>query len=46
MTIILMGISALVGCFIGWTFPQPQWAKDLQAWVTSFFRKPTTPPAA
>ena len=30
----------LLGAFIGWNFPQPQYAKDLQAKVLSFFHKP------
>lgn len=34
----------LIGAFIGWSFPQPMWAKVLQAKVVemfkSFFSKP------
>lgn len=26
-------LMVLGGAFLGWHFPQPQWAKDLQAWV-------------
>lgn len=32
-------IAGVAGVIVGWTFPQPQWAKDLQdkvvAWVKS-----------
>jgi hypothetical protein len=28
-----------VGAFIGWNFPQPQFAKDIQAKVLNIFRK-------
>jgi len=31
-----------LGAFIGWNFPQPQFAKDLQAKVKAFFVKPPT----
>jgi hypothetical protein len=27
-----------VGAFVGWNLPQPQWAKDVQAKVTAFFK--------
>lgn len=28
-----------VGAFIGWNFPQPRFAKDLQAKIMAFFKK-------
>lgn len=28
-----------LGAFIGWNFPQPQFAKDLQAKVRAWFNK-------
>lgn len=28
-----------IGGFIGWNFPQPQWAKNVQAKVLGFFKK-------
>lgn len=27
----------VIGAFIGWSVPQPQWAKDVQAKVKSWF---------
>ena len=30
---------ALVGAFIGWNFPQPEFAKKLQAKVLAVFKK-------
>lgn len=32
----------LGGLFLGWTIPQPQWAKDLQAWLAAQFAKAKT----
>jgi hypothetical protein len=29
----------LIGAFIGWNFPQPQFAKNLQAKVMGMFKK-------
>lgn len=29
----------LIGCFIGWHFPQPQWAVNLQNKVLGLFKK-------
>lgn len=29
----------VIGAFIGWNFPQPQYARDLQQRVLSLFRK-------
>jgi hypothetical protein len=29
----------LVGAFIGWNFPQPQYAKDIQTKIKSLFVK-------
>lgn len=29
-----------IGAFVGWNFPQPQYAKDLQAKVWAWFDKP------
>ena len=29
----------LVGAFVGWHFPQPAWAKDLEAKVKGLFNK-------
>jgi len=29
------GLILLGGAFIGWNLPQPQWAKDVQAWVSA-----------
>lgn len=28
-------ITLLIGCFIGWNLPQPQWAKALQSKLLS-----------
>jgi len=28
-----------VGAFVGWNFPQPEWAKNVQAKVVGFFKK-------
>lgn len=28
-----------VGAFLGWSFPQPVWAKAIQTVVVSWFRK-------
>lgn len=28
----------LVGAFIGWNLPQPQWAKDLWSKLTSYIK--------
>lgn len=32
------GIYVALGAFIGWNFPQPQYAKDIQARVIAFFK--------
>ncbi len=32
-------ILLLVGAFIGWSFPQPEWAKTLQAKIMGLFKK-------
>jgi len=29
----------LVGAFVGWHFPQPEWAKSLEEKVRSVFKK-------
>jgi len=29
----------LVGAFVGWHFPQPDWAKTLEAKIKGFFSK-------
>jgi hypothetical protein len=29
----------LVGAFIGWNFPQPQFAKNIELKITSLFKK-------
>jgi len=29
----------VVGAFIGWNFPQPDYAKSIQAKILSFFKK-------
>lgn len=26
-------VAGLVGAFIGWNFPQPEYAKKIQAWL-------------
>jgi hypothetical protein len=31
-------IWGLVGAFIGWNIPQPEWAKTLTAKILSFFK--------
>lgn len=28
-------LMLLGGAFIGWNLPQPQWAKDVQTWVSA-----------
>jgi hypothetical protein len=28
-----------IGAFVGWNFPQPWWAKTVQARVVDFFKK-------
>lgn len=35
MFTFLLGVA--VGAFVGWSVPQPQWAKDLQVKVKSWF---------
>ena len=37
MITFLFGVA--VGAFVGWNLPQPQWAKDIQAKITGFFKK-------
>lgn len=37
MFTLLVGV--IIGLAIGWNLPQPQWAKDIQAKVTGFFKK-------
>lgn len=32
-------ILLLIGAFIGWTFPQPEWAKLLQDKILVLFKK-------
>jgi hypothetical protein len=32
-------ILVLVGAFIGWHFPQPDWAKTLEAKIKGLFNK-------
>lgn len=32
-------IYVLIGAFIGWNFPQPEWSKKLQAKVMGIFKK-------
>ena len=32
-------VYVLIGAFIGWNFPQPEWSKKLQAKVMSIFKK-------
>jgi hypothetical protein len=31
-------LAGLVGLFIGWNLPQPEWAKIVQAKVLSYFK--------
>lgn len=31
-------IAAIVGLFVGWNLPQPEWAKTIQAKVLSYFK--------
>ena len=33
------GTILLIGAFIAWNVPRPQWAKDLQAWVVVQYNK-------
>jgi hypothetical protein len=33
-------IILLIGVFIGWNIPQPQWAKEIQQKVVGAFRRP------
>lgn len=33
-------IYLAIGAFIGWNFPQPQFAKDMQAKIQGWFKKP------
>jgi hypothetical protein len=37
MFTFLFGV--IVGLAVGWNFPQPPWAKDVQAKVTNLFKK-------
>lgn len=37
MFTFLFGV--VIGLAVGWNFPQPQWAKDIQTKVTNFFKK-------
>lgn len=32
-------IWLVVGAFIGWHFPEPQWAKNAKLKITSIFKK-------
>ncbi len=32
-------IYLAIGAFIGWNFPQPSWARVVQARVVDFFKK-------
>lgn len=34
-----MVLWLVVGMFVGWNFPQPQHAKDLQAKLVAMFKK-------
>lgn len=36
MTLIL---GIVIGAVVGWNFPQPQFAKDMQAKVTAWFNR-------
>jgi hypothetical protein len=36
-------IYIAIGCAIGWNFPQPQFAKDLQAKIQGWFAKKPAP---
>lgn len=29
----------VIGAFVGWNFPQPSWAKDIQQRVFKFFER-------
>jgi hypothetical protein len=33
LNVILLIAALAVGAFIGWSVPQPSWAKRLSAWV-------------
>lgn len=37
--IIWIGIALVAGVFIGWNFPQPEFAKKAQAWVKAFLEQ-------
>jgi hypothetical protein len=32
-------IYILIGTFVGWNLPQPQWAKDIQTKILDFFKR-------
>lgn len=32
-------ICLVVGLFVGWNLPQPEWAKDFQEKVKDFFKR-------
>lgn len=32
-------ICTIVALFVGWNIPQPQWAKDIQERVVTWFKK-------
>jgi hypothetical protein len=32
-------VGVVVGAAIGWNFPQPEWARNLQSKITSYFKK-------
>jgi hypothetical protein len=36
---IQAAVFVLIGAFIGWNLPQPQWAKDAQAKVLYYIKK-------
>ncbi len=35
---IEVAIYVAIGLFVGWNLPQPQWAKNVQEKVKSFFK--------
>lgn len=32
-----VAVAFIVGCFVGWNFPQPEYAKKAQDWIKSKF---------
>lgn len=36
---LVLVLTFAAGAFVGWNFPQPEWAKRIQTEVTNWFNK-------